>query len=515
MTTTIPAGDDDDDDDTTEVGIEDVEVSWFPCSLYEGVDDGLAECSSTEMPLDWREQDGRAFTVYAKRLLSASESEGQLWLLHGGPGASGVYDFGPFMQQVQSVYPEMDVYTLDPRGTGYSEYLGCPDQEAPGSPAGSALTASEIDACISYLEATYGDDLRVYNTTNAAIDLAAYIHHTREDDKNVLIWGGSGGTFWGQRYLQMHPDQADGMILEGIVPADESLVFQDEYSEIVARTIAEMCQDDPFCSARLPDPLATLEGLYEKLASGHCAGFGMTEDLFRSIVDYLTYYHPYDAFVPALIYRVDRCDDGDRAAVARMFNILFSGGSKGEDYGNRSFSDALFFNESFSELWEHPGFPTNADLLDYLDTVYEDTLFATGKGYTRNDIYLQWPKYDDPLDDTWAVSDIPLLMIQGEIDPATPYPFAQAVGENFNGPHQTFVSFPYSPHNVTTGSPRAQRSKRGALRLDALRASSCATPRPTSTSRAWTIWHRLISKAPPTRRIFSEPPTTGRTKRRR
>ena len=108
---------------------------------------------------------------------------------------------------------------------------------------------------------------------------------------------------------------SDGMVLEGIVPADESLVFQDEYSEIVGRTIAQMCIDDPFCATKLPDPLGTLADLYERLEDGHCEGFGMTEELFRAITDYLTYYYPYNTLVMPLIYRMDRCNSGDRRTV--------------------------------------------------------------------------------------------------------------------------------------------------------------------------------------------------------
>ncbi len=43
----------------------------------------------------------------------------------------------------------------------------------------------------------------------------------------MLIWGGSGGTYWAQRYLQVYPDQADGVVLEGIAGPQSSLATQD------------------------------------------------------------------------------------------------------------------------------------------------------------------------------------------------------------------------------------------------------------------------------------------------
>jgi hypothetical protein len=65
-----------------------------------------------------------------------------------------------------------------------------------------------------------------------------------------------------------------------------------------------------------------------------------------------------------------------------------------------------------------------------------------------------WPKYEDlTWDDKWAETDVPMLMLQGVLDPATGYDRAVAVGEHFDGPHQTFVAFPTAPHNVSSGTP--------------------------------------------------------------
>lgn len=443
--------DDDVADDDADLPIDDVEVQWFSCSLHEGQDDGLAECAETEMHFNWFDDDGRSFTSYAKRLLSsAKKSEGQLWLLHGGPGASGTIGLTYYMEYIQDLYPELDLYTLDPRGTGYSDYAGCPDQETPASDWGTSISPSELDACIAYLEDTYGDDLAVFNTTNSAIDLAAYIAATKKEGEKVMIWGGSGGTHWGQRYLQLFPDQADGIIMEGIVPPVFSLVFQDEYADKVAHDLLDMCAEDAFCGAKLPDPKGTLLALYDKLDGGHCGLMGVDSYILKQTIDYLIYYYPHHATVPALIYRLDRCNAGDMAALIQFFDVLFGG--KKADF-DRSFSEVLFFNEGFSEMWEYPTFSNNQALLDYLDGIYEDPLIGYGKGYDRNDIYLKWPRYVDELEDTWAVTDIPMLMLQGIIDPSTPYDFAVELEEHFAGALQHFVAFPYAPHNVADGTP--------------------------------------------------------------
>ncbi len=427
----------------------DVVVDWQPCSLIDGAHDGLAECAAVDMPLFWDEPDGQTFSTYAKRLVDPSRTpSGQLWLLHGGPGGAGTIGLAGWMWEIRADRPELDVYTLDPRGTGYSEFLECPDQQAEMSAQGSWVTLDELPACVDYVQETVGDRLHVYGATSAAIDLAALMSATELEGVDQLIWGGSGGTFWAQRLLQLFPDMPEGVVLEGIVPPDESLVFQDEYDEAMAHRVLELCSEDPFCADKLPDPEATVAELLVKLDEGHCRNLGMNADSLRSFVRTMDYYHLTMAMVPALIYRLDRCTDDDFDAIVSFYYALWGG-----DSNPREMSTLLFFNEGWSELWEHHWFADNDELVSYLDEVHADGTFTMGLGYDRNDYYLGWPRYSDPLDDTWAESDVPMLMLQGELDPSTPLFFAQDVGEHFGGEHQHWTQFPYSPHNVISGSP--------------------------------------------------------------
>lgn len=424
-------------------------IQWSTCSLYPGADDGLAECALVQFPLRWAVDDGQIFTTAVKRLLSSStQVRTQLWLLHGGPGGSGTIDLPGYMEWIQQSDPELDVYTLDARGTGNSEWLGCPDQEATGSDGGSWVTLAELDDCIAYVQAHYGDRLDVYGTTQAAQDLGALVDLTREPDKQVVIWGGSGGTFWAQRYLHFYPSQADGIIIEGIVPPDSSLVFQDEYDDTIARQILQMCAADGYCSSKLPDPEATLAELFTKLDNGHCATLGLDTSGAKSFIRSMDYYHPVRQFTPGFIYRLDRCDQADINAIYNFYQVMWA-----SEEPEHSFSTVLFFNEGWSELWEHKDFADNGELLAYLDDVHAAGLVTMGMGYDRNEYFLAWPRYTDPLDDQWASSDVPMLMLQGVIDPSTPEFFAQTVAQHFNGPHQRYFAFAHATHNVTNGTP--------------------------------------------------------------
>lgn len=424
-----------------------IAVEWAPCSFVPGADDGLGECALVTVPLAWAEPDGPTFQTAVKRRRATVPAEGQLWFLHGGPGGSGTIAMPPMMNAVQAAYPALDVYTLDARGTGDSDFLACPQQESYLSSSGPTIDVSELDACIGHVNETWGERLGSYNVTNAALDLAALIHATRQPGVRVLIWGGSGGTYWAQRYLQLEPAQVDAVVLEGIAGPQASLATQDEFDEKMVREVFRRCGEDAACAAKVPDPLALVVDLGARLDAGHCAALRVNGDTFKTLLYAFAYYAPYNAVLPALLYRLDRCSSADVAALGRLLQRLFRAQPE------RSFSLVLFMHQVSSEMWLAPGLPTAEAVASYLDGVYAEAVIASGKGYLRHETFLRWPKYTDPLDDGWAASEVPMLMLQGELDPSTPFAEAVPVGAHFSGSHQHFVSFPYAAHNVRSGTP--------------------------------------------------------------
>jgi pimeloyl-ACP methyl ester carboxylesterase len=427
---------------------------WFPCSLYEGANDNRAECYAMDVPLFWDKSDGKKITVYAKRLPVQGESDGMLWLLHGGPGASGVYLFPRMMERLQALYPNLTMYTIDHRGVGYSTPLYCPIAENPYTPGRDSIAPAEYEKCITYVNEKYGSDLAGFSITNAAYDVQKFIEITRQSGKKSLIWGGSYGTALAERYLQIFPNEVDGVILEGIVNPTDSLIRQDEYNEKIGRIVLDRCGQDTFCAAKFTKaPLQTLIDLEAKLdTKEHCSQLRLSSSALKSILSVLLYYHPLNTLVPSLIYRLDRCSDADAQAISQFYNVLFAPGEGDLAMDNESFSEVLFFNIAWSELWKNEEFSDEAAMRSYLTDVTAENYINAGNGWLRLEDYLLWPKYEDSTyDNKWAETTTPMLMLQGMIDPSTPYDMARDLENHFNGPHQTFVAFPNAPHNVTGG----------------------------------------------------------------
>lgn len=435
------------------------QVTWSPCSLHEGKDDGLAECAQVPLPLFWENPDGKTLDIYAKRYLAAGESTTQLWLLHGGPGASGVIMFPAMMEILREYLPDVDIYTLDHRGTGYSARLACPEQEAEDSIAGVNVDIIELDDCFAHLKDTIGNWQQAVTTTHSAIDLGAYIHLTREPGKKVIVWGGSYGSYWAHRYLQVFADQADvfadqadGVSIAGIAPPGATFLTFDEEANKAAQLFMGVCKEDPVCSDKLGgDPWAKLVEVMDKLRSGHCSSLGFNYDRIRALFAYVLYYYPHHSVVPAVVYRLERCTDEDVEAVKFLWDVTFG---EGGTWDIESYSLLLQHHITFSEMWEHPDYPDVSAMQEYLFGIYETSYVAKNNGLLKLDYYQVWPAYSDEVyDDQWARTTTPMLMLQGKLDPATTWSKAIALKQHFTAPHQVFVTFDYAPHSVFFATP--------------------------------------------------------------
>ncbi len=440
-----------DDDPGGGVPAPALEIEWRACPvLTDGTGLG-AECADITVPADWADPAGPTISLFLKRVQTAEASK-QVWMLNGGPGASGA-DFDPLADMLVSDHPDLAFYLLDHRGTGRSTRLGCPDQEAADSPHGGSISAEESAACAAAVEAELGDRLRHFTTSNAAHDLGHLIEATRGDYREVHVWGGSYGTLWGQRYLHFFPDQATAITLSGIAPPDASFTHYDADYDRVARDYLAACDDDPHCADKLGGQAAArIAALYDDLDAGHCpAAAGLTPTALRGLFATWLLWAWYErALIPAIAYRLERCDPDDIAALAH-FARLFSG--REESAADRLHSAILGIHIGVSELSTRP-YPTAAEA----QAVVDETVVSLAVGTRYAELWPTWPAYPpDQLDDQFAATDIPVLMLEGELDPATVLPGAQRVADALDGPDQRFVVLPGAGHSFTTpasGEPR-------------------------------------------------------------
>jgi pimeloyl-ACP methyl ester carboxylesterase len=428
---------------------------WEPCPLYLDQPDGIqAECAVLDVPLRWAEPDGETIGIFVQRLRGTADTiRGQVWLLEGGPGGSGA-DWDSFMEALRSLDPTLDYYAVDHRGVGRSARLGCP-QEEENTAGGTSIAPVETEGCRDALLAQWGDGLAEFSTTAAARDLGALIDAGAQPGQVAFVIGVSYGTYWAHRYLQLFPQQSQGVVLDSIAPPGESFVHYDTDFNAVGQDLLELCGADPLCSSKLgADPWAALVDLSAALEGGHCpqltATWGLDAETLPSVLSMLLLSPDTRTYIPAIVHRYARCEAADIDAIEQLLGVLF-GGPATESYYDQLYSTALFYNVSFGELWPNPGMhPTDAEIEADAATVY----IGGGLAPSLHAIQDVWPAYpDDEWVDAWAAPVSPVLMLNGDLDPQTPIWLGELAAEHLAGPTAWFVRVPRAAHAVIGQTP--------------------------------------------------------------
>lgn len=410
-------------------------------------------CGTFSVPLDPADPHGRRISLDVRKLEPTATAAADLWLLNGGPGGSAA-TFEQWAIGLSQLWGDVRIYLLDARGAGRSTPLSC-SAEDPGSPGGAAVLLEEWPDCLTEAKSTWGEGLDLFGSTQAAQDLIDVVAHTRQEDVPVFVYGVSYGTYWVQRALRLHPQAFDAVILDSIVdPQNPALARIDEWHDQVGRAYLALCAQDPFCMSKLgADPVGEAERLFEMMDAGHCPELsapGYTgRDLLRLTFGALISNTTIRAMIPAIVYRALRCEADDINAIASVINRVLGGGG-GSGLGQSSpllFSQLLSRHVVLSELWGPP--PPTEELVNFPRTA----LVSKDIGPAFAPLYDTWPRYTpDEHQGTFPDTSIPMLMINGSLDPQTPIETAQAVESLYTRPGQIFIEMPFVSHGALLSS---------------------------------------------------------------
>lgn len=417
------------------------EIAWGACPAR-----FRDQCAKIRVPLDHAHPEGEQIEVFLSRRGTGTK---QLWLLQGGPGGSAdvFFNLHDFLAKLD---PDLEVYTLEHRGVGESTRLGCAAEKS-SSPSGSQIAIDEWAGCRDEVVAKWGPRLSFFSSTQAAHDLDVAITRTARPGQRVFVYGGSYGTYWAHRFALLHPERANGLILDAPVQPGAKLHRYDLQFEPVGRKVfSELCPQAPRCAEHLgADPLAFLDRVVAALKAGHCSSLGVDMDSWRVIFGVFLMDYNLRNWLPAVIHRLDRCSDADQTAIATLLGNLFKGGG-----GVPRKSDVTQVHILLSEFWPKG----HADDAEILAARPKATFFqnAVAHSYAMQDT---WPRYEVERASEYARPELPILTLAGALDPAAP-PAAVGYGyrDNLKGPHQVFVEIPYGAHTVlTTGAVAADQ----------------------------------------------------------
>jgi pimeloyl-ACP methyl ester carboxylesterase len=396
-----------------------------------------------DVPLNWDDPQGESIEIAVLQVPGQGRNViGTLWFLDGGPGGTGV---GLADEDILGPYRKagFDIYIPVHRGTGMSTPLTC-----------SQPIFSNMPACANELVATWGEGLAHFRSAQAGRDLGALIQAAAPPAQPVFVYGTSYGTYWALRYLQSFPEQANGVILDGVLDLEADVLMNDVYANDVGISIMEQCQQDPVCGAAFNgDPHAAVERVFDGLDTAACPPLaGMPRFVLSGILFGLLSMEPQiRALVPGFIYRADRCTGADAGQIQSMleFMLSFSGpqGRRWDGHGNA----ADFFNDVL-----HVQVVQN-DLLGTLEEIPFQALEQASQGLYYAPTAWQglaadfelWPHFPVPDNHLiWPETQVPVLLLNGALDLQTVLPWAERAASYLDGDHQHLVVFPTAGHGV-------------------------------------------------------------------
>ncbi|SEF36655.1 TAP-like protein [Amycolatopsis pretoriensis] len=187
------------------------------------------ECTTLEVPLDYRKPDGRQIEVAVSRLKSANPAQrrGILLTNPGGPGGPGL-ELPAQLKLLgwpQSVLDTYDVIGFDPRGVGHSTPVTCDlalAQQTSNVPP-YALNPADVTARAEYVKgiahqcgASRTASMLPYVTTaNTARDMDRI--RAALGEPKLSYYGVSYGSYLGAVYTTLFPQRSDRILLDSNV----------------------------------------------------------------------------------------------------------------------------------------------------------------------------------------------------------------------------------------------------------------------------------------------------------
>jgi pimeloyl-ACP methyl ester carboxylesterase len=398
-----------------------VEQVDCPAELRTG---GLS-CGLATVPVDRSDPStGTTRISLASLVGQAPEASPPLAVLQGGPGGSST--------ELTSFYPTRPFTQvfIDQRGTGFGDSdFDCPEidevlVEVLGAPSERAedIELAAYDRCAARLA---GDS--VFETTDTethARDVQDVMSALGYDQ--WLVYGVSYGTTIALELMRTAPEGLMGAVLDGVYPTD--LDVDAAIGESATTSLGELdraCAEDPGCDAIVPDVIGALERVMDRLESEPLTvTVGEGETLLGSRLDVyiddevlagMVFRFLYDEarfrFVPGLLDGLDRGDPGTARWLARAVVDLSVSALAYNDDGTWfavQCADRLPFTDG-----PPPG------LSDYAAVIADPGL---------QQLCEPWARSPSPATAGEPVrSDVPALLLGGQLDPITPPYHAERV----------------------------------------------------------------------------------------
>lgn len=241
------------DSPTVEDPPRDASIEWTACG-------GELECATVAVPVDHDAPAGPKTEVALVRVPAEDPTRriGSLFVNPGGPGASGIELVESGFRFDDETMARFDLVGFDPRGIGRSDALACEaDLTAGPLPDPDPDTAQErrdlderaramADRCAQ------AEGARLAHLHSWAVARDLDVLRAATGDEALSYYGFSYGTLIGLRYLELFPERAGRVVLDGVVDPTatlaELLAQQAEaFERMFTGEMDRVCAASPSC----------------------------------------------------------------------------------------------------------------------------------------------------------------------------------------------------------------------------------------------------------------------------
>jgi pimeloyl-ACP methyl ester carboxylesterase len=423
---------------------------------------GDIECGLLEVPENREDPDSRFIELHFVKLnsrwgrdqddkdkdkkdsgLAPGKRDDPVVYLTGGPGAHVTYYVNRFKDH--GLLDHRDMYILEQRGIGYSDDF-CPfygsrkpeleDVATFGESLDAGLT--RVADCARNAQAA-GVDLAGYNTMENARDVKALRRALGFEKWNM--WGISYGSILAQAYIKEDPEGILAAVIDAVMPLDirESELYWRvaHWYERDLQKIQEICDRQPACAEQYPDisgrvrqaigsvvnqPIEVEVEDTENFPSGKAR-------FFPDIAGYLPFifFYEQDNYpgIPGLVYAwADAVVQRDEVMFKAIAAAAGMGGGFGD--GSQGMANAIMCIDGDAEAQARA---SKKDILE--DPVLGAAIGTAAYWDRRAALCAELGMSQRPAEQYRPVqTDLPSLIVEGDMDPITPPP--NATGDMLN-----------------------------------------------------------------------------------
>lgn len=406
-------------------------IAFKPCTLASaaGAPGVEAQCGSLAVAENSAQPKGRKVVLNIAWIPAnedGSNAPDPVLLLAGGPGQSATASYPMVAPAFREVLKQRGVILVDQRGTGKSNPLTCTDigeeQMSLDEVAMQQAMRVAVERCRD--ELSKRADLRFYTTTDAVRDLDSVRRAIGADRINLL--GISYGTRVAQQYARAHPGHTRTLVLDSVAPND--IYLGNDFARNLESALDLQfgrCGKSAACAKALGDPRKQLDTLMARLES---------DPPLVTYRDASTGQSHQERLLPGHIAGLARMYAYSPMA-ASILPLLLNEGVQGRYDGLMALSKMLG-----SELSEQMAYGMQLSVLcsedaDGLESDPEMDSSLLGNALVAGLVSQcdAWPKGDRPAGFHAPLkSDVPALLLSGELDPVTPPAYAARVAKTLH-----------------------------------------------------------------------------------